>query len=139
MDRGQDPRSEEPGHDARPAPPALRAAAVLVGCQGLLLLVAAGVLAAETVVGCSTDASGARLTALLALAAGVGLVLVARSLARRRRWARAPALVTQLLLLPVGFTVVQAGDALIGVPLLVVAGGLVLLLLSQPVGKALGA
>lgn len=116
----------------------MRAAALLVGCQGLLLLVAAGVLAAETVVGRSTDASGARLTALLALAAGVGLVLVARSLARRRRWARAPALVTQLLLLPVGFTVVQAGDAPIGVPLLVVAGGLVLLLLSQPVGKALG-
>lgn len=52
--------------------------------------------------------------------------------------ARAPALVTQLLLLPVGFTVVQSGQAPIGVPLLVVAGGLVLLLLSQPVGKALG-
>ncbi|MBA3619365.1 MAG: hypothetical protein H0W56_07235 [Acidothermales bacterium] len=138
MDRGQDPLSEKPGQDPRPAPPALRAAALLVGCQGLLLLVAAGVLAAETVVGRSTDASGARLTALLALAAGVGLVLVARSLARRRRWARAPALVTQLLLLPVGFTVVQSGQAPIGVPLLVVAGGLVLLLLSQPVGKALG-
>jgi uncharacterized membrane protein (DUF2068 family) len=116
----------------------LRAAAVLVGCQGLLLLVAAGVLAVETVVGRSTDGSGARLTALLALAAGVGLILVAGGLARRRRWARAPALVTQLLLLPVGFTVVQAGEPLIGVPVLAVSVAVVVLVLSPPTGRALG-
>jgi peptidoglycan/LPS O-acetylase OafA/YrhL len=115
----------------------LRAATALVGCQGLVLLAAAGVLVVETLTGRSTDATGARLTAVLALFGGVGLILVARALARRRRWARAPALVTQLLLLPIGVSVVQAGQAPIGVPLLLMAGGLVLLLLSQPVGEAL--
>jgi hypothetical protein len=66
------------------------------------------------------------------------LVLVARSLARRRRWARAPALVTQLLLLPVGFTVVQSGQAPIGVPVLAVSVAVVVLVLSPPTGRALG-
>lgn len=137
VDRGQDRPSGSSGHDGGPGPLALRAATALVGCQGLVLLAAAGVLVVETLTGRSTDATGARLTAVLALFGGVGLILVARALARRRRWARAPALVTQLLLLPIGVSVVQAGQAPIGVPLLLVAGGLVLLLLSQPVGEAL--
>ena len=51
----------------------------------------------------------------------VGLLLVARGLLARRRWARSPALTWQIVLLPVSFGLVQSGRWYVGVPLALTA------------------
>jgi hypothetical protein len=58
-------------------------------------------------------------TALMAALLGV----FAWSLHRRRRWARGPAIVLQLLLVPIGWTMVSGGQPALGVP--VIALGLI--------------
>jgi uncharacterized membrane protein YoaK (UPF0700 family) len=73
----------------------------------------------ELVVATADDALRAVVSALLALAAAAGLGLVARGLLRRRGWARSPALVTNLLVLPVAVGLLQGGRWYVGVPLLV--------------------
>jgi hypothetical protein len=60
------------------------------------------------------------LVGLVAFAAAA-LAGTSRGLARRRRWARSPSVLTQLLALPVGIDATQTGAAWVGVPLLVCA------------------
>jgi hypothetical protein len=72
-------------------------------------------------------------------AAGVAALLaLARALSRRRAGARGPAIVLQLMLLGVGYSMTQGGLGWLGV-LLIVLGVLVsMLLLSPPTTRALG-
>lgn len=86
------------------APRSLIIAAVAQGLQALLLL---GLGLAVLIAGItdeSEDLLNAGLVAVLALAGGAGLVAVARGLLGAQGWARAPALVWQLIMIPVGFT-----------------------------------
>jgi hypothetical protein len=79
-------------------------AAVAQGLQALLLL---GLGLATLIVGITDDSEdlrGAGLVAVLALVGGAALVAVARGLLGAQGWARAPALVWQLIMIPVGFT-----------------------------------
>ncbi|HSR24153.1 MAG TPA: hypothetical protein VLW53_11420, partial [Candidatus Eisenbacteria bacterium] len=108
---------------------ALRGVAVLVALQGVGLLVAAGFYAVELLVATVSDAGRAAVTAVLALLAAAELILVARGLARGRRWARSPALVTNVILLPVAFGLLQGGVWYVGGPLLLWALAVVGLLL----------
>jgi len=85
----------------------------------------------------STSAARAVVAALLTLLAGLGLLAVARGLRRARRWARAPALVTQLLALPVAVGLVQGGRWYVGVPLILWALGVLALLFTPAVGEVL--
>jgi hypothetical protein len=64
---------------------------------------------------------GGDLWAVVALAAvgAVGLGWVVRGLAKARRWARSPAVLTQLIALPIGGTAISHGGELVGVPLTV--------------------
>jgi hypothetical protein len=58
--------------------------------------------------------------------AALALALIGRGLVRRRRWARAPAVLTQLLTIPVAVNTIGNGVWWAGVPLLVCgAAGLV--------------
>lgn len=59
------------------------------------------------------------LTLYIAVLAGL-LGLFTWSLWRRRRWARGPAVVLNLLLLPIGYTMAGSGLAWLGVPVMVV-------------------
>jgi hypothetical protein len=61
------------------------------------------------------------LWAVVAMAAvgALGLGLVVRGLARARRWARSPAVLTQLIVLPIGVTTAAHGGELVGIPLAV--------------------
>jgi hypothetical protein len=93
-------------------------AALAQALQAALLV---GLGAATCVVGItgdSADVLNAELVGVLALAGGLGLVAVARGILGARGWARSPALVWQLILIPIGFT---TADDLPGVayPLLV--------------------
>jgi hypothetical protein len=94
-------------------------AALAEALQALLLL---GLGVGTCVVGItgSEDLLNAELVGLLALAGGVGLLGVARGLLAARGWSRSPALVWQLIMIPVGFTTVDDLPA-VAYPLLVSA------------------
>jgi hypothetical protein len=61
------------------------------------------------------------LLAVVAMAAigAIGLGLVVRGLARARRWARSPAVLTQLIGLPIGINAIGHGGELVGILLTV--------------------
>jgi hypothetical protein len=77
----------------------LSRAALLVGLQGAGLVGLGGVYAVAGLQADARSVAGAELGAVLIAGSGVLLVLVARGLLRRRRWALAPALAVQLLAL----------------------------------------
>lgn len=86
-------------------PPQVRLAGVLVGLQGLLGLVFAGALVVRST---STQARAVDVLGEAAYFAVIGgaLVAVGAGLLAGRRWARTPAIVTQLLLLPVVYSLI---------------------------------
>jgi hypothetical protein len=55
----------------------------------------------------------------LAAVGAIGLGLVVRGLVGARRWARSPAVLTQLIVLPIGVTTAVHGGELVGIPLAV--------------------
>ncbi|MEO7981520.1 MAG: hypothetical protein ABI807_11615 [Sporichthyaceae bacterium] len=115
----------------RRLPTALASCAALVGLESLGLLAAAVFYVVEVVVATEDDALRALVSAGLALVAAAGLGLVARGLRAGRRWARSPALVTNLLVLPVAVGLLQGGRWYVGLPLLLL-GLAVLVLLFLP-------
>lgn len=116
---------------------ALRLLAALVAAQGLLLVGVSVFYVVELAVATTSDVGRALVTAVLALATGLGLLLVARGLLHGRRWARSPALVTNLILVPVALGLLQGGRWLAGAPLLACAAVVVVLLFSSAVNAAL--
>jgi hypothetical protein len=64
---------------------------------------------------------GAIVVTLLAAALAALLGALANGLRRRRSWARGPALVLQLLALPIGYTMLTGGAPWLGLPVLAVA------------------
>jgi hypothetical protein len=126
---------EPPPAPARQTP--LVVLVALVAAQGVGLAGLAVFFLVELVVSTPLSVPRAVMAALLTLLAGLGLLVVARGLHRRRRWARAPALVTQLLALPVGAGLVQGGRWYVGVPLIGWALGVLVLLFAPAVSDAL--
>jgi hypothetical protein len=105
--------SPDPTVPAGP-PPQVRLAGVLVAVQALLALGFAGVLVVR--------ASSAELPVSFVLGEagyfaviGAALLAVGIGLVGGRRWARSPAIVTQLLLLPVVYSLLSSRQALAGV------------------------
>jgi hypothetical protein len=122
---------------SRQEPVTLLAAAALVALEALGLLAAAVFFVVELGVADADDPVRATTAAALTLLCAVGLGLVARGIFRRRRWARAPALVTNLLVLPVGYDLTRGGRWYVGVPLLLVAAAVLVLLFVRPTDEAL--
>jgi hypothetical protein len=115
----------------------LRASAALVALQALGLVAVAVLYLVELVVSSSDDPARALVTVALALLAAVGLGLVARGLLAGRRWARSPALVTNLILLPVAFGLLQGSVWYVGIPLLLWALAVLVLLFAPATSAAL--
>lgn len=119
------------GNVAGRVPWQVRTAGVLVGLEALVGLVFAGALAiragtTDVPIGLVVGQSG--LFALL----GGALVAVARGLVLGRRWARAPAIVTQLLLLPVAYSMIGPSRQLVvGIPAAALLAGCFLLLIGE--------
>lgn len=86
------------------APRPLIIAAVAQALQALLLLGLGLALLVAGITDDSEDLLNAGLVAVLALGGGAALLAVARGLLGAQGWARAPALVWQLIMIPVGFT-----------------------------------
>lgn len=108
----------EPGQ----VPRTLRLAGLVVVVEAMCALAAAIALGVLTAVDRPQSYGLAVAGTAFALATAAGLGKVAGALARAEGWAHAPAVVTQLLLLPVGWTLASTnGRPLFGTPLLVLA------------------
>jgi hypothetical protein len=83
-------------------------AAVVVLGQALTLLVLGLWAVVEGIAGHVDDRVAAELMAALALLTGIALALAGRGLFFARRWARAPVLVWELIMLPVGVSLARA-------------------------------
>src|SRR3954454_13293557 len=96
--------------------PALVASGLL-GVQAVLLAVASILLAVAGLGPRTNDRLGAEILALIGLGSAVAVGYLARGVAARRRWARSPTLVLELICLPIAVSVVQSGRWYAGVPL----------------------
>ena len=119
----------------RPVP--LLVVALIVLVEAVCVAGAAGYLAVESAVGDPDDPLSSWLSGVLAALLAAGLVLVGLGLLRARRWARSPAFVVSLLLLPVGVSLLQAGRLGAGVPVTLFGVAGVVLLLTPTVTRAL--
>lgn len=97
------------------------AAAALCAVQSLALLGFAAFYLYELGAGEGDDAGRVVMSALVILLAAVGLAALARGWTRWTRWPRTPTVVWDLLLLPVGFSLLGAGTTLPGAAVLAVA------------------
>jgi hypothetical protein len=106
-------------------------AAFVVGLEGAALAVLGLGYGIAGIVGEPFDRTATLLEAGFTVLAGVLVLLVARGLHRVAGWARSPAVVLQLLALPVGVGLVQGRVWYAAVPVLLLAGA-VLYLLATP-------
>jgi hypothetical protein len=98
-------------------------AALLIAVEGVALVLLGVVYGGAGLLGDPFDRTATLLEAGLAVLAGVLVLLVARGIGDVRGWARSPAVVVQLLALPVGVGLVQGGVWLAAVPVLGLAAG----------------
>jgi hypothetical protein len=114
---------------ALPAPPLpVRVAAGIVGAEALLGLVMAVVFGVGSEGSLGARIGEASYFLILAVALGACAVLLWRG----HSGARTPAIVAQLLLVPVIYSTLGNGDLLVGIPSLLVVVGTFLLLISEP-------
>lgn len=90
-------------------PVTLKIAVVLLWAQGAALLVLGVALASATAAGHATDTTASITEAVIAIVIGLLLGFLGLALLRGHRPARGPAIVLELMLLPVGYFMVQAG------------------------------
>ncbi|MGK5742596.1 hypothetical protein [Micromonospora sp. URMC 103] len=110
----------------------LRGEAVALGLVAIWLIWAD--LTAETTVGLTS----ALLVTAFAVAGAAALWALGGALARCRAGARAPSIVLQLMLLPIGWYMIQGGLGWLGVPLMALGVGVSALLVSPATNRALG-
>ncbi|WP_246278569.1 hypothetical protein [Phytohabitans rumicis] len=110
---------------------------LLIGEAAAVALVAA-YLVYEDLTGTANDIVVAIFVTGFAAAGAALLFVLARALARRRSGARGPAIVLQLMLLPIGYFMIQGGLAWLGAPIIVLAVLVGVLLVTPSSTKALG-
>ncbi|MEV4431570.1 hypothetical protein [Streptomyces sp. NPDC049585] len=130
-------RAASPG----PRPARLTAAAALVGLEGLALFAAGAAMLVMGLLGRPDSPQQAETGGLTVLALAVLPLLAARGLWLLRRWSRGPAVITQIMALPVAWTLFNGGGALIAgaVALAAAAVAVLVLLVSPAAAEALGA
>ncbi|HEX5594624.1 MAG TPA: hypothetical protein VFX61_01170 [Micromonosporaceae bacterium] len=106
--------------------------------EAVALAGVAAYLVYKDVTATATDLVSALLVTGFAIAGAVVLWALAVALGRFRSGARAPVIVLQLMLLPIGYYMIQGGLAWLGAPLITLGLLLCGLLLSPSSSKALG-
>jgi len=110
--------------------PLVRRLSLLVLLEGVALL-ALGLGYGGYALSRSGDHAPAELAALAAVVTGALLLLLGRALGRGRGWARGPVVTLNVFPLPVAFQALAAGAWWVGVPLLLLAGSVLLLFTTK--------
>lgn len=121
------PRPDGLPSDSSPAARPGRPAGLLLALEGLVLVVFAGVLVRDVVAGDAGGTAQGLTEAVLVLVFAAGALWMAYGLDRSEGWARTPALLWHLFLLPIGFSLVGADRTVLGVGVLVLAAAGVVL------------
>ncbi|MER5709583.1 hypothetical protein AB0B13_15010 [Streptomyces sp. NPDC042898] len=121
-------------------PTRLAAAAAVAGIEALGLLAGGVYMLVKALTDGTGDLTGALTGAVTLVALGLIPLAAARGLWLRRSWSRGPAVITQILALPVAWQMLQANSAMI--PAGVVLGALavtgLVLLVNPATTEALG-
>ncbi|GHG37609.1 hypothetical protein [Streptomyces zaomyceticus] len=123
-----------------PRPARLAAAAAVAGIEALGLVAGGVYMLVSSLTGTSGDLTGALTGAVTLVALGMIPLAAARGLWLRRSWSRGPAVITQILALPVAWQMLQANSAMIpaGIVLGVLAVAGLVLLVNPATTEALG-
>lgn len=113
--------SDDTGRGLERLSPLARVAAVITGLQALVLLGLVVYYLVELSAGASDNGTRVVTSAVLILLFAVALGVLAKFLWQRLRQARTPTIVWDVLLLPVGWSLVQSGHGEVGWPVLAVA------------------
>ncbi|KOV65918.1 membrane protein [Streptomyces sp. NRRL WC-3618] len=118
----------------------LTAAAVLAALEGLALVVGGAFILVRGMTGDPDDRQQAVTGGVTLIVLALLPLLAARGLLGRRGWSRGPAVITQIMALPVAFNLLQADSMAIpgGIALGVVAVTALVLLVNQETTRALG-
>lgn len=120
------------------APVTLRWAVGLLGLETAIVVAATGYLVYTDLVGAAQNQGLATFVTWYAGAYAVGFGFATWGLARRRRWARTPALVLNLFGVPIGWFMVQGGQWWLGLPVMGYSVLVAYLLVAAPTREALG-
>ena len=110
---------------------------LIVAGQGLVLVGLGVFLVWIAITSDPENQSNAVSMGIISAITGAGLVLCSLALWRRTRWARAPAIVWQLLTIPIGIYQIQGDLWFVGVPIVVLALVTIALLGSRRTTEAL--
>ncbi|MFI1730926.1 hypothetical protein ACH40E_17170 [Streptomyces acidicola] len=126
--------------DAEPRPGRLTAAAALAALEGLALAVGGGAMLVLGLAGDPDDRQQAVTGGVTLIVLALLPLLAARGLFLRRSWSRGPAVITQIMALPVAYNLLQADSLAIpaGIVLAVVAVTALVLLVNPATTRALG-
>ncbi|ULR53299.1 hypothetical protein [Streptomyces deccanensis] len=138
MSPEQTPTPDTP--DAEPRPGRLTAAAALAALEGVALLVGGGAMLVVGLTGDSDDLSTGVTGGITLIALALLPLIAARGLLLRRSWSRGPAVITQIMALPVAYNLLRADSVAIpaGIALAVVAATALILLINPATTQALG-
>ncbi|WP_329570441.1 hypothetical protein [Streptomyces sp. NBC_01361] len=126
--------------DDGPRPGRLTAAAALAGLEGAALLVGGVYMLVMGLAGHPDDPEQAVTGGVTLVVLALLPLIAARGLLKRRSWSRGPAIITQIMALPVAYTLLQADSVMIpgGIALAVVAVTALVLLVNPATTRALG-
>ncbi|WP_281156617.1 hypothetical protein [Streptomyces sp. HYC2] len=142
-DRNPTPRTTD-GTDAPdtagPRPRRLTYAAALASLEGLVLVAGGIWLLVAGITGHEGDRQTGVTGGITVIVLALLPLLAARGLLLRRSWSRGPAVITQIMALPVAYTLLRADGAAIpaGIALAVVAVASLVLLVNPETTRALG-
>ncbi|MFE9439265.1 hypothetical protein ACFYO2_09695 [Streptomyces sp. NPDC006602] len=130
----------EAAREAGPRPGRLTAAAALAALEGLALAVGGVWMLVEGFAGDPDDRRSAVTGGITLIVLALLPLLAARGLLARRSWSRGPAVITQIMALPVAYNLLQADSVAIpaGIALAVVALTALVLLVNAETTRALG-
>ncbi|EPD55239.1 MULTISPECIES: hypothetical protein [Streptomyces] len=126
--------------EAGPRPRRLTYAAALAALEGLALVVGGVWMLVEGLTGNPDDRRSAVTGGITLVVLALLPLLAARGLLARRSWSRGPAVITQIMALPVAYNLLQADSVAIpaGIVIAVVAVAALVLLINPATTQALG-